>query len=234
MNFFKNFMLLVDLFTRNRKLIFCISMQRNGTTSTGKFLRDAGFRWSGWPQCHKNQWGQKWLDGNIESVFASWDFIRSNAFEDCPWAYLDYFKILYFRYPNAKFIYLSRPLDEWYKSMVAHSNGLVPGTERGHCKIYRRENDFFKLYNKGEIDGSLEYNEETEKTKIMRIDNAKSEQQLKDAYVLHYNEVLDFFKRHNSNRLFHTDLNDKEKWIKMSRFLGLSVPKDYESWENKS
>ena len=29
--------------------VFCISMQRTGTTSVGRFFRDFGFRWAGWP-----------------------------------------------------------------------------------------------------------------------------------------------------------------------------------------
>lgn len=33
--------------------VFCISMQRTGTTSVGKFFQDFGFNWAGWPMDKK-------------------------------------------------------------------------------------------------------------------------------------------------------------------------------------
>src|SRR5215211_3062656 len=65
--------------------VFCLSMQRTGTTSVGKFFRDFGFRWAGWPADQQNDWSGAWYDGNYEKIFSSPAFQSANAFEDSPW-----------------------------------------------------------------------------------------------------------------------------------------------------
>jgi hypothetical protein len=74
-----------SIINRNkRKKVFCISMQRTGTTSVGKFFRDFGFRWAGWPADEKNDWSMSCYEGDCEVIFRSEDFIKADAFEDSP------------------------------------------------------------------------------------------------------------------------------------------------------
>ena len=79
-------------------------MQRTGTTSVGKFFRDTGFRCAGWPADMKNGWSDAWYDGDFEKIFSSLDFRAANAFEDSPWFMPGFYKILFHRFPDSRFI----------------------------------------------------------------------------------------------------------------------------------
>lgn len=78
--------------------VFCISIQRTGTTSVGKFFRDFGFAWAGWSHSYRNNWTWLHYNGDYEAIFSSDDFQKSNAFEDSPWWYPGFYRILYHRF----------------------------------------------------------------------------------------------------------------------------------------
>ncbi len=215
---------------KNEPKVFCISMQRTGTTSVGKFFRDFGFRWVGWSITAKNEWTVSCYNGDYEKIFSSLDFKSANAYEDAPWFYPGFFKVLYHRFPNAKFVLFMRDADAWYKSMVKHSGGDVLGRADTHCKTYRRELEYFDLLNSGRIDTKTENALGTEK--IMKITNQA--EHYKDIYHLHSVEVQDFFARFSPDALFVGSLEDPEKWHKLGKFLGVQVPDDYNSHENNS
>lgn len=213
--------------------VFCISMQRTGTTSVGKFFRDFGFRWAGWPADDKNNWSGSWYEGDWEAIFSSADFRSANAFEDSPWFLPDFYKVLFYRFPNSRFILFHRDPDAWFRSMLNHSKGELimgnmPGAVRIHTKIYRRELEYYDLVQSGAIDEENRLDSE----KKMRI--AGRAAHYLEAYRLHLIEVQDFFRRHSLQALFVGRLEDPEKWRKLGLFLGLDVPADYDSRENVS
>jgi hypothetical protein len=210
--------------------VFCISMQRTGTTSVGKFFRDFGFHWAGWPADKKNNWSGSWYEGDLEKIFASPDFRAANAFEDSPWFNPDFYKILFHRFPNSKFILFIRDPDAWFQSMVNHSNGNVIGGARGHCKVYRRELEYFDLLHAGVIDEEVENQLRSEK-KMKIVGHAEH---YKAVFRLHNTEVQDYFHRHAPQALHVGRLEDPDKWAQLGRFLGVEVPNDYESHENRS
>ena len=212
------------------KKIFCISFQRTGTTSVGKFFRDFGFKWAGWPADRDNKWSHSWLIGDYESIFNSDAFKSTNAYEDSPWWLPDFYKILYHRFPNSKFILLSRNLDRWFQSMINHSKGNVLGDMKIHCKVYRRELEYYDLVNSGIINEKTEYEIHAEKP-MKLIDYAEH---YKEIYRLHQIEVIDFFEKVSPNSLFVGRLEDPLKWTKMGHFLNIEVPADYDSVENIS
>ncbi len=212
-------------------LVFCISMQRNGTTSVGKLLRDFGFRWAGWPASRKNDWTRCWYEGDFEAIFASPDFQRANAFEDSPWFLPDFYKVLFHRFPGSKFILFTRDPDAWFQSMIGHSAGNVIGTSRVHSKIYRRELEFFDCLADGSIDEKSE--DRIRLGKFMKIGPAEAEH-YKAVYRLHNTEVQDFFSRNSPQSLHIGRLEDPDKWPKLGEFLGVDIPAGYKSHANKS
>ena len=212
------------------KKIFCISMQRSGTTSVGKFFRDFGYRWAGWPADEKNEWSRSWFRGDYESIFSSTSFRLANAFEDSPWWHPGFFKILFHRFPKSKFILITRDPEKWFQSMVKHSGGNIVGSSASHCKIYRRELNYFELLNSGEIDEHVDNHNFSEKT-LKLVGFAKH---YKDVYRLHTIEVQDFFNRHAPESLHVGRLEDPEKWQKLGEFLGVEVPQGYTCHENAS
>jgi hypothetical protein len=210
--------------------VFCLSMQRTGTTSVGRFFRDFDFRWAGWPADEKNDWSGSWFEGDYEAIFSSLDFRRSNAFEDSPWFLPGFYKILFHRFPQAKFILFTRDPDAWFQSMVKHSGGNILGRSRIHCKIYRRELEYFELLQSGKIDEESENQIHSEK--VMKL--AGHGEHYKDIYRLHNLEVQDFFRRRAPAALHVGSLEDPDMWQKLGKFLGVEVPDGYQSHENAS
>lgn len=135
------------LIDRRRKKVFCISMQRTGTISTGKFFSDYGYRWTGWLTSSINNWDEAWYKGDFEQILLSKDFMMANAYEDSPWWAPGFFKILYHRFPKSKFILFERDPQSWFESMIKHSGDNIIGRSRDHCKVYRRELEYFELVN---------------------------------------------------------------------------------------
>jgi len=205
-------------------------MQKVGTTSTGKFFRDFGFKWAGWPTSMKNEWSLSWYEGDYERIFTSPDFKSANAYEDSIFFAPGFYKILYHRFPKAKFILFVRDPDEWYRSMLRHSGGNVIGKSRIHCKIYRRELEYFNLLYSGKIDEKVENQIHSEKK--MKIEGHA--EHYKSIYRLHNIEVQDFFRRHAPKALHVGNLKDPDKWKKLGKFLGIKVQNNYESWVNVS
>ncbi len=210
--------------------VFCISMQRTGTTSVGKFFRDFGFRWAGWPADEKNDWSGSWFEGDYEAIFSSSDFRKSNAFEDSPWFLPGFYKILFNRFPKAKFILFTRDPDAWFQSMVKHSGGDAIGRISIHCKVYRRELEYFEMLYSEKIDEKTENQSHSEK--MMKLEGHA--EHYKNVYRLHNIEVQDFFRRHSPGSLHVGSLEDPSKWRKLGKFLGVDVPEAYTSHENAS
>jgi hypothetical protein len=114
--------------------------------------------------------------------------------------------------------------------MVKHSGGDVVGSSRIHCKIYRRELEYFELLHSGTIDETIENQIHSEK--IMKL--LGHAEHYKDVYRLHNIEVQDFFRTRSPVSLHVGSLEDPKKWQKLGKFLGIEVPEGYESHENAS
>jgi hypothetical protein len=208
--------------------IFCLSTQRTGTTSVGVFFKQFGYKVADWTISNKNKWSYKWDRGDFEAIFNSKDFKNNQVFEDDPWWLPEFYKVLYHRFPNAKFILFTRNPEDWFKSMEKHSNGKTLGNTKRHCKVYRRELDFYNLLDYNE---RLHYDEK-------QIDNLLSLDGYKEHYIKLYNlrntEIIEFFKKENSKSLVHCELEDKNKWKKLGDFFKLDVPENFEVHANKS
>ncbi|PWD97754.1 sulfotransferase [Marinilabilia rubra] len=214
------------MFGTKRNKIFCISMQRSGTTSVGEFFRHFKYNVAGYDISLKNKWTKSWLDGNYKQIFKSKDFLKNQVFEDDPWWCPEFYKVLYHEFKNAKFILLTRPPEDWFKSMINHSGGKTLGNTEIHCKIYRREKDFVNIAQKFDRHDTT-YN-----------DNLLDLKQNKELYLEHYtrhnHEVISFFEQHDSSKLFYGDLYDKDIWQKMGAYFSIDVPKQFNIHANKS
>lgn len=216
-------------FVIGRKKVFCISMQRTGTTSVGTFLNDHGIRTAGHSESVYYNWGYNWKIGNYDAIFKSTGFKAFQGYQDGPWWAPDFYKILYHRFPESKFILLTRDSEDWFDSMIRHSDGKTLGNTYLHCKIYQRMDDYFQLIGDNNIDFGVESHV---------IDNLLSLEEYRSHYCNYYDnynrEVVEFFNYFDKNRLFISELKNKDKWIKLGNFLGLSVDKDYVAHSNKS
>ena len=212
---------------KSNNKIFVISFQRTGTTSTGQFFKDHGFPVATWAYTRKNDWTISWFKGDYERVFRSMDFKTSTVFEDDPWWCQDFYKVLFHRFPKAKFVMLERDSDKWFNSMISHSSGKTLGNTHRHANIYRREleiignPDVLKNAYSRELDNMLDLSEDLR-------------EHYKTVYKARNNEVKLFFKNFGPERLFTGQLEDKEVWHKMGKFFGITVNSNYSVHANKS
>lgn len=97
--------------------IFCIGMNKTGTTSIGDALSILGYRRFGWKPSISSGLTLRWHEGNIDKfVDISKEY---DVFEDIPWPFV--YKEMYDLYPNAKFILTERTTTEsWLISIQKH------------------------------------------------------------------------------------------------------------------
>ena len=216
--------------SKNNPKVFCVSMQRTGTTSVGKFFTKHGYKVANWNISNKkNLWSYNWAQGDFETIFNSNDFKSNQVFEDDPWWLPEFYKVLYYRFPRAKFILFTRNADDWFNSMLSHSDGKILGNTKIHCKIYRRERDFYKLF--PETQNRLEY-EEKKIDDLLEIKGYG--EHYKEIYKTRNREIEDFFAKNSPNSLFTCELEDPQKWKKLAEFMKIRLVDDFDFHENKS
>jgi hypothetical protein len=215
------------IFKKQQPKIFCISIQRTGTTSVGQFFKEHNFKVAGYQRIRSTNWSKSWFTGNYEAIFKSKEFKNHQVFEDNPWWSPGFYKVLFYRFPDAKFILFTRDSDKWFDSMVNHSNGKTLGNTFRHSRVYRREKEYDDLYPNinsfisNEIDNLLELNE-------------NHREHYKTIYETRNREVNLFFEQFGSDRLIALELEDPLKWRKLGSFFSINVQEDYEVHVNKS
>ena len=210
--------------------VFCISMQKTGTTSVGQFFQDFGFKRAGWPACRRGNWRELWYEGDYESLFRSSDFRSANVYEDSPWFYPNFYRVLYHRFPEAKFVLMERDPNTWWASMKNQCQGDILGLNRIHSKVYRRESEFFELIDEGSITDEMWTSIRDEK----KMSLVGHESHYKKVYKIHSKEVKSFFQNKSADVLHVGNLEDPNKWKKLGNFLSINVPSGYECHKNKS
>jgi hypothetical protein len=211
---------------KRKELIFCISFQRTGTTSTGTFFKDHGYKVGDWVVSRKNQWGHKCFIGDNESIFNSDDFKNCEMFEDGPWWYNSFYRILYHRFPNAKFILLERDPDQWFNSMLNHSNGKVLGNTFRHMYLYNRIEEYYK-----KTDSDTHFSNSIDN--LLTIEE-KHREHYSNVYVNRNKTIKDFFKEHDSSRLFNGRLENKSLWTEMADYFNIRIDTEYSVHANKT
>lgn len=206
--------------------IFCISFQKTGTTSVGKFFVDFGYPVAPYSVSWKNRWTNSWFTGDYERIFSSLDFKSRVVFEDDPWWCGDFYKVLFHRFPRSRFVHFVRDSDKWFDSLKHHGKGKTLGNTYRHSRIYRREKEYDEkfpgvTYTEDQVDNLLELNES-------HRDHYKS------VYDLRNREVGEFFEAHDPGRLISLRLEDTEKWKSLGEYFGMRVPNGYDVHENKA
>lgn len=195
--------------------VFVISIQRTGTTSTGRFLNQVGYPTAGWQESSRNNWGGCSINGDYDRIFNSLDFRLNQAFEDGPWFNPHMYRMVFHRFPGSKFILFERDPENWFRSMLSHSNRKTLGVTHRHCEMYRREKEYYEKIDSGES---------------IPFENGLLLDDLKDHYIELYNiynrKAKDFFYENGKESLFMGRLEDDGKWEKLADFLGLKYAGD--------
>lgn len=197
--------------TKRTDPLFCVSMQRNGTTTVGDWLESHGLERAGFPTSCRLGWTMKWMRGEFEAIFASSEFKTAEIFEDDPWWCPDFYKLLAERFPKARFILLSRDVDDWFDSLCHHSGGVNPGPSMVHAKIYRREHHIREL---------MEANPHLDPMAPGLLSILDHEQHYKSIYLQHNQAVRDFFASAPA-RLYSGRLDSPQTLIDLCDFAGV-------------
>jgi hypothetical protein len=201
--------------------VFCLSMPRNGTASFARACRDFGHRTALAAPRRDHRWTNAWFEGDFESIFASPELAGVDVLAGSPWWLPGFYKVLFHRFPGARFVLFTREPEGWFESMRACAGGVAPADSRLHAKAFRRELDFFRHLHAGEI-------EDRRDDLGRRMPLAHLAGHYMEAYRLHNSEVMDFFGRHAPHALHWAELEDPRKWQRLGRFLGHDVPAGYD------
>lgn len=205
--------------------LFCISFQRTGTTSVGQFLKGLGYPTADWSVSQRNNWGRKWVNGQFDEIVQSEDFQKHQAFEDGPWFAPEFYRFLYHRFPRARFILLERDPEAWFASMLSHSGGRSLGVTAVHAKIYRREREYLDLCAEAGSPEAVDMN---------GLELAGHKDHYIDLYRTRNRETRQFFQERDADRLYHSRLEDPDKWRGLAAFLGHDPELAQEVHMNKS
>lgn len=196
---------------RRQDKIFCISMQRSGTTSVGDWLESHGLFRAGYPTSQRLGWTNLWMQGDFEAIFKSDEFKNSDLFEDDPWWCPHFYGYLAERFPESKFILLTRDPDAWFLSLCHHSSGYNPGRSDIHARIYSRERELHKI---------LIADQRKSPTDPKLLPIAGMSEHYKAIYRKHTEDAKNFFKN-DPNRFFMGSLNSKKTFIDLCKFARL-------------
>ena len=193
----------------------------------GVFFKEHGYSVATYSISKRNDWTLNWFKGDYNKIFSSFDFKTNQVFEDDPWWCLSFYKVLFHRFPKAKFILLERDKDKWFDSMVSHSDGRNLGNTYLHSKLYRREQEFY------------ESNFNIEKLYSSNLDNLlplteENREHYKNLYELRIREIKEFFDQFGTDRLFATTLENPRKWEEMGTYMGFKVSPEYKVHANSS
>lgn len=193
-------------------VLFCIAVQRTGTTSLGRFCAgQLGLAVCEFDRAIANDWPALWLAGRQKRIFASADFRTAEVFVDDPWWYPRAYEVLAPRFPRAKFVLLTRDEDAWFRSLMAHSDGRSPGHTDLHAAVYGREAEFAALVARA---GSRR------RVNWQGLALAGHEAHYKARYRRHAERARAWFAANAPERFLEIALDDPDKFARLARFLG--------------
>jgi hypothetical protein len=200
-----------------KEKVFCIGLNKTGTTSLEKFMEIHGFR------CGDQVKGELLLSdfsaGNFQTIL---DFCETaDFFQDLPFSVPGCYSILLNAYPDAKYILTVRDsADVWYESLVRFHESVFgkPLTKELLMNAKYRYKGFAWQANRA-LYGSPEkdpYNRES----------------LIETYHKHHAEVTDAFE--NRKNLLVLNVGEEIAVSKLSAFLEIEPLIDEMPWLNKT
>jgi hypothetical protein len=200
-----------------KEKVFCIGLNKTGTTSLEKFMEIHGF------SCGDQVKGELLLGdfsaGNFQPIL---DFCQTaDFFQDLPFSAPNCYKVLLNDYPNAKYILTVREsADVWYDSLLRFHESVFgkPLTKKLLISArYRYEGFAWEanqvLYRSPEDDP---YNQKS----------------LIETYENHFKSVVNAFEKHEN--LLVLNVGEEKAVSKLSKFLEIEPLIDRMPWLNKT
>ena len=175
--------------------IFCIGSCKTGTTSIARALQKFESNHCAGRKNFTNKWLPLILENKYEGLFLVID--KYDSFDDLPFAHGEFYKVLYEKYPSAKFILTERDPEDWYCSTLNEINSK--GDSVG-----------FRKHVSSSYGGDAFVNKERK-------------QEIKQIFEKRNSSIKTFFKD-DPDKLLVLNLNtdDKTKSLILKKFLGSS------------
>ena len=189
--------------------IFCISLQKSGTTSVGDFFQHFGYPVVRSDLAQFRGWNKAWFRENYTKIFEDPVFKNYQVFEDAPFWAKDFYKILHKKFPKATYILFTRNSDDWFDSLVHHGEGEILGDKRFHAKNY----------NRAEVLHNANFNIKNHRAYYTQF------------YERRNREIIEYFEGEKAP-FFYSSLEEPLKWSKLANFLNFEIPDDFEIHSN--
>lgn len=209
------------IFKNKKPKVFCIGLNKTGTTTIEKVLKDFNYKLGN--QEKGELLFQDWYKRDFRSIIKLSK--TAGAFQDAPFSYPFTFIALDQYFYNAKFILTIRDSPEqWYNSLVTHhskvwADGVNPPTSEDLKKAKYRYKGFAYEASKTIFKTSDEdpYNKEI----------------LIDYYLNHNYQVMEYF-RSRPEKLLVINVSNDNDYLRLCDFLNKKPIHKTFPWENKT
>lgn len=208
---------------KDRNKIFCIGLNKTGTTSWAKAMRDLGYVVGS--ETKATMFYYDWVNGDYSRTIK---YCRTDgeAFQDIPFSLPETFLELDAVFSNGKFVLTIRDTPEqWYNSLIkfhgkfCSPSGDIPPSPKDLLRA--------KYWKKGLL---ADYCHDVFKTPIS---NPYHRETLLEFYVNYNAEVEDYF-RDRPEKLLVLNVTKADAFNKLREFLNLPRGVDEFPWENKN
>lgn len=206
---------------KGKKKIFCIGLNKTGTTSLKKTFKDLDFIVGNQRRAAKLL--DDYIDGNFESIIQY--CTSAQVFQDSPFSFPETFKYLDMAYPNSKFILAIRNSPEqWYNSLV-----------KFHSKFYGEG----KVPTADDLKNTKRYVKEGRPWKVnQRVfkspkDDPYNKKSLIKFYI-DYNAAVKEYFNDRPEDLIVINVSKKNDYQNLMSFLDIDSPFSNFPWENKT
>ena len=206
---------------RNAPKIFCIGLNKTGTTSLEAELKDHGFRMGN--QHSGEDLVEEWAKRDFKKIIKL--AYSADAFQDAPFSYPYTYQALDMHFPNAKFILTIRDnFEQWYQSIT-----------RFHSKLWA---DGVRIPTADDLKKArYRYVGRPYRGNRLLFDTPESspyeKEGLRRYYESHNRAVAEYF-RHRSDRLLIINLSEDLAYKHFCSFLGLEPRGSNFPWLNKT
>ena len=205
---------------KNRQKVFCIGMNKTGTTSLKRSLKDLGYEVGN--QLNAERLLIDYRKGDFDSIIKYCK--TAEVFQDVPFSLPGTYKKVDKEFPNSKFILTIRDSPEqWFQSLANfHSKlfgkGKIPTIENLKESEYVYTGYIFQVLTS--LSSKLKSDPYNKKI-------------LTDCYTIYNDEVITYFKN-RTNDLLVINLSEPDSYSRLLKFLGITSETKEFPWENKT
>lgn len=186
----------------NSKIIY-LSPQRCATTSFYFYCKKLRIRSLSWKEQTQEKFDLLAVNKEYDKIINHSLFVENQSFSDTPFWDLKLAEYIENNCENVFFVYLQRPFESWFKSMVTHSMGMTFDDIRVHAYYYHREEDI-------EFLNSIGFD-----TKSLHIVDSYSF--YRSWYYKNHISTLKFLSEISDKFTFTGQLNNENVWEEMFR-----------------